>query len=249
MEQKIIYEYNLDKIFIAETVEKYNQFDNSLILPQFYTEVQPVFDNNTHFAVFNEKNQSWDYKELSPFGIFYHKENMAQIEVKSEYDTNYFSDLYTSIKPPVINEGDIVTFNEDKQEWEYSVKGEITLEQELQHKNELLISAKNIHKEYIISKRSNLTDKGTVEYNGDTYSNAQSAKTAILNYIVSLNDVNKGGYLTYPEQKFVQLSKTEFQELALLIQTNELVLRKRQAIALKAIDDSTTIEEVNNIDL
>ena len=64
---------------------------------------------------------------------------MTQIEVKNEYDTNYSADLYTNIKPPVINEGDNLAFNNSKQEWEYSIKGEITLAQELiLHKQNLI---------------------------------------------------------------------------------------------------------------
>ena len=211
-----------------------------------FVDILPKIDYNPEIEklVFNFEDNQWIKQDIEISGDFYLKtDGSHHISI-----TKKQSDLYTEIAP-VINDGDSVIFNEDNQTWEYAIKGSVTLAQELEHKNELLISAKNIRKQYITDKRSNLTDKGVVEYKSNTYSNAQSAKTAILNYIVSLNDINKGGYLTYPEQKFAQLSKVEFQELALLIQKNELSLRQRQSVALQAIESATTIEEINSIEL
>lgn len=160
--QKKIYEYSLDKIFIGETIEKYNQFDNSVILPQFYTEIKPVFNSNTHFAIFDESSQTWSYKEFSPLGVFYNKQNMTQIEVKSQYDVNYSADLYTNIKPLVINEGDSVVFNNSKQEWEYSTKGILTLEKDLIAKKQSVINEctafyENLRQLQVIAGESSLT--------------------------------------------------------------------------------------------
>jgi hypothetical protein len=130
MIKKMIYEYNAERIFLKETTEKYNQFDKTPILPQFYTEINPTFDSSTHFAIFDESSQMWNYKEFAPIGVYYNKQNMEKIEVKSQYDVNYSADLHTNIKPPVINEGDSILFNESEQKWEYSIKGDITLAQE-----------------------------------------------------------------------------------------------------------------------
>tara|TARA_R110000868_G_scaffold140631_8_gene356459 strand:- start:3818 stop:4708 length:891 start_codon:yes stop_codon:yes gene_type:complete len=129
--EKIIYEYDLDKIFISETVEKFSQLDGSLIVPQFYTEIKPVFNGDTHFAMFDEGNQSWQYKKLAPLGIFYHKQNMAKIDVKDTKDINYFVDLYTNIQPPIINDGDNIIFDDQLQAWKYINKGSQTLAIEL----------------------------------------------------------------------------------------------------------------------
>jgi hypothetical protein len=131
--KKIIYEYSLDKIFVKETVETYNQFDGSLILPQFYTEIKPIFDSSTHFAIFNEDKQKWEYKEFVDTGIYYNKKNLNEIEIKNKYDANYSLELYTKIKPLVnFNDGTIQKFNEQLQCWEYIEKGSELLALELE---------------------------------------------------------------------------------------------------------------------
>lgn len=125
---KKIYEYTIENIFIGETTEKYNQFDNSIILPQFYTEIKPVFDSNTHFAIFNKNKQRWEYKELTSIGIFYNKTDTSLLDVKSKYDINYSANLYTNVKPPLLNEGDSIIFDDQLQDWKYVNKGSKTLQ-------------------------------------------------------------------------------------------------------------------------
>lgn len=186
--------------------------------------------------------------------IYLEKNNEIKQYTINNIDTIIFHLDEDGNKIPILDENqDIIGFensivNKDEYFDQLILDGWIETTKE-EYDNSLLPSAKNIRKQYIINKRTNLADQGIVEYKGNTYSNAANAKTAILNYIVSLNDTDQGNYLTYPEQQFVKLSKIEFQELALLIQTNELDLRTRQGIALEAIDNAASIEEVNSIDL
>ena len=41
--------------------------------------MKPVFNSDTHFAMFDENSQTWNYKEFSPLGVFYNKKSMAKI--------------------------------------------------------------------------------------------------------------------------------------------------------------------------
>jgi len=135
--EKIIYEYDLDKVFINETVEKISPLDGSRIVPQFYTHIKPVFNGNTHFAIFDESTQSWNYKEFTPIGVFYHKQTMDKVQVRSQFDTQYSADLYTHIAPlQEYDDGTIQAFNEELQAWEYTQKGATLLEKELKEELE-----------------------------------------------------------------------------------------------------------------
>lgn len=136
--EKIIYEYDLDKIFISETVEKFSQLDGSLIVPQFYTEIKPVFNGDTHFAMFDIGEESWTYYPIWDLGVYYDKTNGDVINVKMGCDTR---DLlqYTQIQPPQCNEADLIVFNEEINDWEFTVKGSITNTKDIENAKALKI--------------------------------------------------------------------------------------------------------------
>lgn len=125
MIKKTIYEYDAEKVFLKETTEKYNQFDGSLILPQFYTEVKPTFDSSTDFARFNTDKRVWEYFPMWERGVYYDKRNGDAISVITSYDARDKLQ-YTHIEPPQYNEGDLILFNEEINDWEFTVKGDIT---------------------------------------------------------------------------------------------------------------------------
>jgi len=216
--QKIIYEYDLDKILINETIEKFNKLDNSVILPQFYTEIKPVFNGDTHFAIFDENSKTWNYKEFSPLGVFYNKQSMVKIEIKSKYNTDYFADLYTEIKPlPTFNDGTTQAFNNTSQAWEYITKGSQLLEFEWQNltKEKVL----EIQKDYKLAQTVLLINGRVILINimGADYADLQREfnksswrKDQLATFIIKDVNDNKRYKLTIPRSfgKFL-LSKIE----------------------------------------
>ena len=170
--EKIIYEYDLDKVFINATVEKISPLDGSRIVPQFYTDIKPVFNGNTHFAIFDESTQSWNYKEFTPIGVFYHKQTMDKVQVRSQFDTQYSADLYTHIAPlQEYDDGTIQAFNEELQAWEYTQKGATLLEKELKEelekaKKERLAQLEN---DYNASKLIVIQNGNTIVIKHDTF--------------------------------------------------------------------------------
>ena len=169
--EKMIYEYDLDKVFVSETVEKFSPLDGSLIVPQFYTEVKPVFNSDTHFAMFDENSQTWNYKEFSPLGVFYNKKSMAKIEIRSQYDADYAADLYTNISPlQEYEDGTIQVFNDTLQAWEYTEKGEILLEKERLEALEIAKKERltQLQKDYNASKVIVIQNGETITIKHDT---------------------------------------------------------------------------------
>ncbi len=138
MIKKMIYEYDAEKIFLKETTEKYNQFDGSLILPQFYTEVKPVFDSSTDFAVFDIDKGDWQYFPIWKVGVYYNKKNGDAISVITSYDARDKLQ-YTQIEPPQCNEGDLILFNEEINDWEFTLKGSITNTKDIENAKALKI--------------------------------------------------------------------------------------------------------------
>jgi hypothetical protein len=114
----------------------------------------------------------------------------------------------------------------------------------------VLQKAKDARKNYILNKRMELCEKGVVEYQGNTYANAQNARIAILNYITTLpSNTSTAFYIKYPSRGPIELTKADFKALADAIQGFEATKRQAEYIAYIAIDNAITVEEINNIDL
>lgn len=88
-----------------------------------------------------------------------------------------------------------------------------------------------------------------IEYNGNTYATTLEAKNAINFYIASLPTLaSVGDYYTLTGEK-VSLSKADFKALAALIQTKEIESRDKREDLLIQINNCTTLEEVESINI
>ena len=88
-----------------------------------------------------------------------------------------------------------------------------------------------------------------IEYNSNTYATSLEAKNAINFYIASLSTLaSVGDYYTSTQEK-VSLSKTDFKALAALIQNREIESRDKRENLLTQINNCTTLEELNNINI
>lgn len=242
---KKIYEFTLDKIFIEEAIEKHNQFDNSIILPQFYTEIKPVFNSDTHFAIFNENKQSWEYKELAPIGIFYNKKDMSVIDIKSEYDINYSADLYTNIKPPLLNEGDSIIFDDQLQDWKYLNKGSETLQSDLKSLKEK--KQKEIRIDYELAQQVLIKNGKAIliKIMGNDYSDLQrefnksSWRKDKLATIIFKNLLDQKKYKIVIPRSFGKHLLAKMQEIS---QENHL---KKEIVLQKIEKNELTFEELS----
>lgn len=88
-----------------------------------------------------------------------------------------------------------------------------------------------------------------IEYNSNTYATSLEAKNVINFYITSLSTLaSVGDYYTSTQEK-VSLSKTDFKALAALIQNREIESRDKRENLLTQINNCTTLEELNNINI
>ena len=88
-----------------------------------------------------------------------------------------------------------------------------------------------------------------IEYNSNIYATSLEAKNAINFYIASLSTLaSVGDYYTSTQEK-VSLSKTDFKALAALIQNREIESRDKRENLLTQINNCTTLEELNNINI
>ncbi len=262
--EKIIYAYDLDKVFINETVEKISPLDGSRIVPQFYTEIKPVFNNNTHFAIFDEGSQSWNYKEFSPIGVLYNKQTMDKIEVKSQLDLRYSTDLYTDIIPlQEYDDGSIQAFNEELQTWEYTEKGATLLEKE---RIEALEVAKKEHlaqleNDYNASKVITIQNGNTIVIKHDTFEREHFLKnielvgneTTQTNTVLSYRQNDIENRCQYRISLVYYIWKYIFIDLFLVGRSSgfkESIRSKNQGeytIAQLKIANVKTIEELNGV--
>jgi hypothetical protein len=111
-----------------------------------------------------------------------------------------------------------------------------------------VIDAKTIKIEQLNQNRSDFC-LIPIEYNSNTYATSLEAKNAINFYIASLSTLTSVGDYYTSTQKKVSLSKTDFKALAALIQNREIESRDKRENLLTQINNCTTLEELNNINI
>lgn len=115
------------------------------------------YDSELEKLVFNFEDNQWIKQDIEISGEFYLKiDGSHHISILKKD-----SDLYTEIAP-IINDGDSVVFSEDKQEWEYTAKGILTLEKDLIAKKQSVINEctafyENLRQFKVIAGESSLT--------------------------------------------------------------------------------------------
>lgn len=97
--------------------------------------------------------------------------------------------------------------------------------------------------------RSQKAENSSVVYDGNSYSNSQNARIAILNYALLLESDESASYFTYPNKNVIELSKSDFEALRKLIQDNEITLREKEIELITQINNCTTIKEIEAIDI
>ena len=63
------------------------------------------------------------------------------------------------------------------------------------------------------------------------------------------DDITTAPYFTYPEKEIVNLNRLDFISLRNLIESNESSLRVNESGLIQDINNCTTVEEVNNINI
>lgn len=111
-----------------------------------------------------------------------------------------------------------------------------------------LVKTKKI--DQLAKNRAQLAENSTVSYDGETYSNSQNARIAILRYITKMTANSKAvSYFTYPDRGVAEFVKADFQAIATLIEERETSLRIAEIGLIEQINACETIEAVNAIDI
>lgn len=89
-----------------------------------------------------------------------------------------------------------------------------------------------------------------IEYNGNTFASTLEAKNVLCYKIISLlNADDTAAYYTYPEEKKIYLSKTDFKAIAYLIEEREIASRDKRYDLLNQINNANSFEELKIINI
>lgn len=132
MRFKDFYEYSSDGLFLGiYTAQKDIKEEHYLLGNGIYTDIKiPTYNSENEFLIF--KNNEWQIKNQISIGLYFNIETLEKLEITKfnreliHLSIESFETKFTSVEPPVYNNGDKLKFNLDSKIWEILEIGEIT---------------------------------------------------------------------------------------------------------------------------